>query len=77
MLLQLLHFMLIFGTFLISNKNYEDKLKTLSRTDSLTGLFNRKAFDQLANMQLKKQKEIKSLYVSLKFVCTLFPKRED
>jgi diguanylate cyclase (GGDEF)-like protein len=54
MLLQLSHFMLIMGIFLISSKNYENELEIQSMTDSLTGLFNRKAFDKLANMQIAK-----------------------
>ena len=53
-LLQLTLFMLIMGIFLISNKIYENELEVRSMTDSLTGLFNRNAFDQLAKMKISK-----------------------
>jgi len=53
-LLQLTLFMLIMGIFLISNKIYENELEIRSMTDSLTGLFNRNAFDQLAKMKISK-----------------------
>ncbi len=53
-LIQLGHFILIMGVFLISSKIYENELKIQSMADSLTGLLNRKAFDQLTNMQIAK-----------------------